>query len=94
MRRYIDSEKFDCVAFKGIPDGYKDTFADGLLYALNRIDEEPTVDAVKVVRCKDCKYLNESLAVGGWDGSCKYWNTHSTVYSGFCSYGERREVTK
>ena len=49
-----------------------------------------TVDAVPVVRCAECKYLDESLAMGGWDGSCRYWNTHSTVYSGFCSFGEKK----
>ena len=48
-----------------------------------------TVDAVPVVRCAECKYLDKSLAMGGWDGSCRYWNTHSTVYSGFCSFGEK-----
>lgn len=32
--------------------------------------EMPTIDAVPVVRCDDCKYLNEDLAVGEWDGSC------------------------
>ena len=56
---------------------------------IDRINQVPTVDAVPVVRCAECKYLDESLAMGGWDGSCKYWNTHSTVYSGFCSFGEK-----
>ena len=51
----------------------------------------PAVDAVEVVRCADCKYLNEDLAVGGWDGSCRFWNTHSVTYSWFCSQGQRRE---
>ena len=58
------------------------------------IKDAPTVDAVEVVRCADCKYLDESLAVGSWDGACKYWKTHSTAYSWFCSKGERREVTE
>ncbi len=53
--------------------------------------EMPTVDAVPVVRCADCKYLNEDLAVGEWDGSCRYCNTHSVLYSWFCSQGERRD---
>lgn len=44
MSRYIDSEKIDFFAFKGIPDGYKDTFTDGVLYALNRIDELPVAE--------------------------------------------------
>ena len=52
-------------------------------------ENAPTVDAVPVVRCVECKYLDESLAMGGWDGSCRYWNTHSTVYSGFCSFGKK-----
>ena len=51
----------------------------------------PAVDAVKVCRCAECKYLNEDLAVGGWDGSCRFWNTHSVTYSWFCSQGQRRE---
>ena len=50
-----------------------------------------TIDAVPVVRCADCKYLNEDLAVGEWDGSCRYWNTHSVLYSWFCSQGERKD---
>ncbi len=51
----------------------------------------PTIDAVPVIRCADCKYLNEDLAVGEWDGSCRYWNTHSVLYSWFCSQGERKD---
>ncbi len=58
------------------------------------IDAQSTVDVAPVVRCVDCKYLDESSAVGGWDGLCKCWNTHIPVYSGFCYRGERREVTE
>ena len=98
MSRYIDSEKFDCVAFKGIPDGYKDTFADGVLYALNRIDEQPTVDAVKVVRCKDCKFwvcgyiTDQDDFIPPKCGKYKQMVGHSS--DDFCPYGERREVTE
>ncbi len=62
-----------------------------LLNAEQIIHSLPAVDAVKVVRCADCKYLNEELAIGEWDGSCRYWNTHSVTYSWFCSQGQRRE---
>lgn len=58
---------------------------------LQILDEAPTIDAVPVVRCADCKYLNEDLAVGEWDGSCRYWNTHSVLYSWFCSQGDRKD---
>lgn len=46
------------------------------------IDRAPIVDAVPVVRCKDCKYNQES--------ACEY----SAVWvrpNGFCQWGERRE---
>ena len=55
------------------------------------IDEQPTVDAVPVVRCKDCrhKHVNdfskESMII--------YCPINYTVkrYDDFCSYGERRD---
>ena len=43
----------------------------------------PTVDAVEVVRCKDCKFY-----ATGW---CKKWLEWSDDDNGFCSWGERRE---
>lgn len=48
-------------------------------------------DAVPVVRCYECKYLNEGLALEPWAGSCRYWNTHSVDYTWFCSQGERKD---
>ena len=53
------------------------------------LDQAPTVDAVEVVRCKDCKY-------------CDPENHHCDHYTatilplprkpdGFCSYGERKD---
>lgn len=49
----------------------------------------PTVDAVEVVRCKDCKHWNEGI---GWcDQHSHYeedeWNMFSA--DDFCSYGEK-----
>lgn len=45
----------------------------------------PTVDAVEVVRCKDCKRYSQS-------GLCNlYLNvSHEMKPDDFCSYGERR----
>lgn len=48
--------------------------------------EIPTVDAVPVVRCKDCKKLGT--------GECPMEQDYpwiSTDSDGFCSYGERRD---
>lgn len=49
------------------------------------INEQPTVDAVEVIRCKDCKYKQGS--------ACEY----SAVWvrpNGFCQWGERKENRK
>ena len=52
------------------------------------IDETPTVDAVPVVRCKDCKHLSvRSGALGVYQ--CAILGDYpSGEY--FCSYGERK----
>ena len=66
------------------------------------IESEPEIDAVPVVRCKDCKYFMEytekyKRCVEGADGDCRIRLFHSCdkqfiacKYSNFCSYGERK----
>ena len=58
---------------------------------LGLIEKAPTVDAVVVTRCKDCKYGSyDSKSAGAMvclrtnDG---FWRKETD----FCSYGERRE---
>ena len=53
---------------------------------LDSIDSQPTVDAVEVVRCRDCKY-HEDTHVTGFDHCCLYGLTMR--YNDFCSYGKR-----
>lgn len=51
----------------------------------------PTIDAVEVVRCKDCMKLNRLKKYTGF-GEVQFVceNTKMTVYeTDFCSYGER-----
>lgn len=56
------------------------------------VDNAPPVDAVEVVRCKDCWYSTvipeEMQHVGEW--LCDYWDAemHEDEY---CSCGKRRE---
>lgn len=47
----------------------------------------PTVDAVPVVRCRDCKHMcRDNVGV-----FCKVWHGYNGCgEDGFCSYGERR----
>ena len=60
-------------------------------YAMAILQEAPTIDAVEVVRCRNCKY-------GDWDSKpddamvCMrtkdgFWRSGND----FCSYGERKE---
>ena len=49
------------------------------------IDNAPTVDAVQVVRCKDCVHCSEN---GGKD--CPVEKHHPIQMNGFCHFGERR----
>lgn len=66
-------------------------YNDGIDIAWNKIDQAPTIDAVEVVRCKDCKF-------GDWDSEphnamvCMrtkdgFWRSGND----FCSFGERKE---
>lgn len=55
---------------------------------MDDIDEMPTVDAVDVVRCKDCMYLEPSLN-SDWSWCC-YFDS-GVRGDDFCSHGERRE---
>ena len=55
----------------------------------------PTVDAVEVVRCKDCKHWNESDSVfctANKECRCRYWKGLFDYCkpNDFCSCGERR----
>ena len=50
------------------------------------VDEQPTIDAVPVVRCRECKY-HEDTHVTGFEHCCLY--DLIMRYNDFCSYGKR-----
>lgn len=60
---------------------------------INFIEEAPAVDAVEVVRCKDCKfYNNHALKDVVFDADACHWNADEQPDpDDFCSAGERRE---
>ena len=77
-----------------------ETFYSFYQKALMALNEVPTVDAVPVVRCLDCKYIYCRTYQGGQDPiyTCthfrKRWNTDFDLQvnpDDFCSYGEGRE---
>ena len=55
------------------------------------LDYAPTVDAVVVTRCKDCKHSRETADSRGL--FCSVWGRgwHWVQPDGFCNYGERRD---
>ena len=53
--------------------------------AMEMIEAAPTIDAVPVVRCGECKWF---IGVGHY---CKYFREKIKRTHGYCSYGERRE---
>jgi hypothetical protein len=53
------------------------------------IDLIPRVDAVEVVRCKDCKHYDKRYALTPGGVWCAYWGV-DPLADDFCSYGERR----
>lgn len=54
------------------------------------IRDAPTVDAVPVVMCKDCKHFKKPLSPDMW-GWCKKMDNKATVEDWYCADGERRE---
>ena len=91
-RRLIDANDL-LKRFCDLADRYNPV---GGLFHLDAITDEimdaPTVDAVEVVRCKDCKNNKEGVRLNGvllphW--CSKFGNL--TKPDDFCSYGERRE---
>ena len=62
------------------------------------IDEQPTIDAVPVVRCRECKHFNlithecenELLSTDHEGGASYSLNFYD---DDFCSYGELRETS-
>ena len=70
---------------------------DGKCYYMTVIDRIPTVNAVEVIRCKDCKwYVIEQLKKDGTDDRrykpsyCLSLSFHPNS-KWFCADGERRE---
>ena len=53
-----------------------------------QISEAPTIDAVEVVRCRECKHMIPQSHIR----YCTVWNAVNGMGDdGFCNYGERKE---
>jgi len=61
---------------------------------LRRVEDAPTVDAVPVVRCKDCKHCVNTADFEGIGLFCSIWGRgwFRVEADGFCNLGERKEA--
>ena len=55
------------------------------------LDESPTVDAVEVVRCKDCKRRGTDNCIFHIKGEPADEELLKKLDNDFCSYGERKD---
>ena len=61
-----------------------------LTFAMSDIANAPTIDAVEVVRCKECKYWQDNNN-GYPHEECRWGKEETPDDNDYCSYGERRE---
>ena len=86
-----DNEKYFCEPCKEKGHDYHEVacracWVDDMRIA---IEDAPTVDAVEVVRCKDCKHMEKTPDCLRW---CHVWNgINGMGDDGFCNYGERKD---
>jgi hypothetical protein len=93
LMRLVDADAFKEYLRKGtegnadiIPQRLVDAVLDIMDGIMLDIDEQPTIDAVPVVRCKDCKWFNRfGCAVEIVDF------TDRPTENDYCSFGERED---
>lgn len=88
-KRLIDAcalnRNIDCCDFESSQDYYT---------ICEQITQAPTVDAMEVVRCRDCKHYHpykQSARYNNIRPQCCRSATVSTLPDDFCSYGERKD---
>lgn len=75
------------------PHRFNQAMRGGIRKALRIAETAPAVDAVEVVRCRDCKHWGT-----GYGGETEYgkvceFANYMVGANGYCLYGERKEDT-
>jgi len=76
----------------GFGDELTDGYNDGINMAVTVVSGLPTVDAVKVIQCKDCKYKKYYQFPPKYDIKL-YCDKHEKVTEehDYCSWGKRKD---
>ena len=93
MARLINAENVE-YAFLAICDRESGVPLALAEWLANVVRNAPTVDAVEVVRCKDCKHCYKAtFSSTGY--RCKVWGVYDkdceVTPEHYCSYGERKD---
>ena len=74
--RAIDADRFELISYEGIPDGYSDSFDDGVCWLAEQIDAAPTISLNAWVhlgndkwRCPMCGHV--VYTEGSWEHPLK-----------------------
>ena len=88
----------DAVKYGNKDEEHQDfSYSTLMMYEIaDEVNNAPTIDAVPVVRCKDCKFRNTS-----WydkrdmlEEFCRWDRDESPNDDDYCSYGVRKEVER
>ena len=98
MRRLIDADLLSEAIHENVPAPYDDaSWAKD--NCLAEVEMAPTVNAVHVVRCRECQHWKPTGSKAGnsfsdmeYIGGCEF-TKYCRRESDFCSYGERKEGT-
>ena len=96
MNEYIDRTLLnkpiyaedDNVTGFGMTEYEQDSYNEGIDVAWNRVLSAPTIDAVPVVRCRDCCASGEAGWICCGSGTMP---SHGTFPHLFCSEGKRKD---
>ena len=88
--RLIDADRLSEAIYDNVPAPYEDA-SWAKENCLAEIEAAQTVDAVPVVRCRECKYRGTDDCIFHIKGEPADEELLLKLDNDFCSYGERKE---